>query len=163
MHLRSQLSNQFLIHPNYPRSSALIKTTSRWIDAFPAKVAVLDPSRSFRVGECQVALDDIKPVTRSSFRWELSQDICPEPLHVTTGKSMEKHGKAWKDMRSTEVHKEWRAGARLVIGGLQSSNLTWHRSNAIEVVDWWIVMDGNGISGETLMVVACKGERLSWA
>lgn len=25
------------------------------------KVAVLDPSRSFRVGECQVALDDIKP------------------------------------------------------------------------------------------------------
>lgn len=31
--------------------------------SFPTcvKVAVLDPSRSFRVGECQVALDDIKP------------------------------------------------------------------------------------------------------
>ncbi|CAE7211862.1 unnamed protein product [Symbiodinium natans] len=57
-------------------------------------VAVLDPSRGFRTGECQVAFDDLRP-----------------------------------------VHQEWRAGARLVIGGLQSSKMRHLNGRTVHVCE----------------------------
>lgn len=85
----------FGVHPEYQSCAAVVTR----VDASAQRcthctVAVLDPSRSFRVGECQVALDDIKP-----------------------------------------VHKEWRAGARLVIGGLQSSKMRHLNGHIVHVCE----------------------------
>jgi len=85
----------FGVHPEYQSCAAVVTR----VDASAERcthctVAVLDPSRSFRVGECQVALDDIKP-----------------------------------------VHKEWRAGARLVIGGLQSSKMRHLNGHVVHVCE----------------------------
>eukprot|EP00438_Fugacium_kawagutii_P006608 Skav212987 [mRNA] locus=scaffold423:206537:210733:- [translate_table: standard] len=83
----------FGVHPEYQSCAAVVTR----VDASAQRhctVAVLDPSRSFRVGECQVALDDIKP-----------------------------------------VHKEWRAGARLVIGGLQSSKMRHLNGHVVHVCE----------------------------
>ena len=46
----------FGVHPEYQSCSAVITR----VDQQHCTVAVLDPSRSFRIGECQVALDDVK-------------------------------------------------------------------------------------------------------
>lgn len=62
----------FGVHPEYQSCSAVVTRApgagmhcmaprlQRRL-SLAAQVAVLDPSRSFRVGECQVALDDVKP------------------------------------------------------------------------------------------------------
>ena len=101
----------FGVHPEYQSCSAVVTRApgtgmhcmaSRLLlaKAHSGQVAVLDPSRSFRVGECQVALDDVKPAA-----------CCKSPF---------------KTLQRPQVHKEWRAGARLVIGGLQSSTFSQH-------------------------------------
>lgn len=85
----------FGVHPEYQSCAAVVTRVETGSQhCTHCTVAVLDPSRSFRVGECQVALDDVKP-----------------------------------------VHKEWRAGARLVIGGLQSSKMRHLNGHVVHVCE----------------------------
>ncbi|OLQ08832.1 Stress-induced-phosphoprotein 1 [Symbiodinium microadriaticum] len=80
----------FGVHPEYQSCSAVITR----VDEQHCMVAVLDPSRGFRTGDCQVAFRDLRP-----------------------------------------VHQEWRAGARLVIGGLQSSKMRHLNGRTVHVCE----------------------------
>ncbi|CAJ1368214.1 unnamed protein product [Effrenium voratum] len=80
----------FGVHPEYQSCSAVITR----VDQQHCTVAVLDPSRSFRIGECQVALDDVK-----------------------------------------QVHKEWRVGACMIIGGLQSSKMRHLNGHTVHICE----------------------------